>query len=46
MTKWTKLDTEWEGVSVDTLLAGVQVEGAYVTASCSGGYTPACRWPT
>ncbi|HYI37050.1 MAG TPA: sulfite oxidase-like oxidoreductase [Thermoleophilaceae bacterium] len=39
VTKWTKLDTEWEGVSVDTLLAGVQVDGAYVTASCYGGYT-------
>jgi DMSO/TMAO reductase YedYZ molybdopterin-dependent catalytic subunit len=38
VTKWSKLDTTWEGVSVDTLLAGVEVEG-YVTAFCDGGYT-------
>ena len=39
VTKWSKLDTVWEGVSVDTLLAGVEPEGAYVTAYSDGGYT-------
>src|SRR5437763_6437869 len=39
VTKWSKLDTTWEGVSVDTLLEGVDVRGAYVTAFCDGGYT-------
>src|SRR5262245_11635306 len=39
VTKWTKLDTEWEGVSVDTLLADVGVRGGYVIAFCDGGYT-------
>jgi DMSO/TMAO reductase YedYZ molybdopterin-dependent catalytic subunit len=39
VTKWTKLDTHWEGVSVDTLLAGVGVRGAYLIAFCDGGYT-------
>lgn len=27
VTKWTKLDTKWLGVSVDTLLQSVQVDG-------------------
>ncbi len=39
VTKWTKLDTTWEGVSVDTLLEGVDTEAEYVTAFCDGGYT-------
>ena len=26
VTKWSKLDTTWEGVSVDTLLDGVETE--------------------
>ncbi len=39
VTKWSKLDTEWEGVSVDTLLEGVEHESAYAIAFCDGGYT-------
>jgi DMSO/TMAO reductase YedYZ molybdopterin-dependent catalytic subunit len=39
VTTWTKLDTQWTGVSVDTLLDGVELEGGYVTALCDGGYT-------
>jgi DMSO/TMAO reductase YedYZ molybdopterin-dependent catalytic subunit len=39
VTKWSKLDTTWEGVSVDTLLAEVDTEAAYVTAFSDGGYT-------
>jgi DMSO/TMAO reductase YedYZ molybdopterin-dependent catalytic subunit len=39
VTKWSKLDTTWTGVSVDTLLDGVETEGAYVSAWCDGGYT-------
>jgi DMSO/TMAO reductase YedYZ molybdopterin-dependent catalytic subunit len=39
VTKWSKLDTEWEGVSVDALLAEVQHEAGYVLAFCDGGYT-------
>jgi DMSO/TMAO reductase YedYZ molybdopterin-dependent catalytic subunit len=39
VTKWSKLDTEWEGVSVDTLLAEVEHDAAYVVAFCDGGYT-------
>jgi DMSO/TMAO reductase YedYZ molybdopterin-dependent catalytic subunit len=39
VTTWSKFDTEWEGVSVDTLLEGIEPLGGYVTAFCDGGYT-------
>ncbi len=41
VTKWTKLDTVWEGVSIDTLLEAVEVDpnAHFVTAFCDGGYT-------
>ncbi len=39
VTKWSKLDTTWAGVSVDTLLDAVQPSGAFVLAVCDGGYT-------
>ena len=39
VTKWTKLDTTWRGVSVDTLLDGVETSAAHLTAYCDGGYT-------
>ena len=39
VTKWSKLDTVWMGVSVDTLLDGVRTNGEYVLAFCDGGYT-------
>jgi DMSO/TMAO reductase YedYZ molybdopterin-dependent catalytic subunit len=39
VTKWSKLDTTWEGVSVDTILADVETDAEYVTAFCDGGYT-------
>jgi DMSO/TMAO reductase YedYZ molybdopterin-dependent catalytic subunit len=43
VTKWSKLDTVWEGVSFDTLLAEAIARGVhdapYVLAVCDGGYT-------
>ena len=39
VTKWSKLDTTWEGVSVDTLLADVETAADYVMAFSDGGYT-------
>jgi DMSO/TMAO reductase YedYZ molybdopterin-dependent catalytic subunit len=39
VTKWSKLDTEWVGVSLDTLLDGVETEAEYATAWCDGDYT-------
>jgi DMSO/TMAO reductase YedYZ molybdopterin-dependent catalytic subunit len=39
VTKWSKLDTVWQGVSVDTLLDGVETSAAHVLQFCDGGYT-------
>jgi DMSO/TMAO reductase YedYZ molybdopterin-dependent catalytic subunit len=41
VTKWSKLDTHWEGVGLDTLLEQVELDpkAEYVTAFCDGGYT-------
>jgi DMSO/TMAO reductase YedYZ molybdopterin-dependent catalytic subunit len=39
VTKWSKLDTRWRGVSVDTLLEPVGPGGRYLTAWSDGGYT-------
>jgi DMSO/TMAO reductase YedYZ molybdopterin-dependent catalytic subunit len=39
VTKWSKFDTRWEGVSIDTLLADVHTEARYATAFSDGGYT-------
>jgi len=39
VTKWSKLDTTWRGVSVDALLERVSTEAEYLTAFSDGGYT-------
>jgi DMSO/TMAO reductase YedYZ molybdopterin-dependent catalytic subunit len=41
VTKWSKLDTHWQGVSVQTLLEQVTYpeSAKYVIALCDGGYT-------
>ena len=39
VTKWSKLDTHWEGVSIDTLLSGVETSARFVLAFSDGGYT-------
>jgi DMSO/TMAO reductase YedYZ molybdopterin-dependent catalytic subunit len=41
VTKWTKLDMRWRGVSVDTLLEHVELDpkAAFVVAYSDGGYT-------
>jgi DMSO/TMAO reductase YedYZ molybdopterin-dependent catalytic subunit len=39
VTKWSKLGTHWEGVSLDTLLADVETSADYVMAHSYGGYT-------
>jgi DMSO/TMAO reductase YedYZ molybdopterin-dependent catalytic subunit len=39
VTKWSKLGTNWEGVSVDTLLEGIETAAEHVIALCDGGYT-------
>ncbi len=41
VTKWSKLDTHWQGVSVDVLLEQIALDPRvrYVTAFSYGGYT-------
>jgi DMSO/TMAO reductase YedYZ molybdopterin-dependent catalytic subunit len=42
VTKWTKLDTRWRGVTFDDLLAAAGLSAPpsnYVMAHCDGGYT-------
>ncbi|TDD53501.1 sulfite oxidase-like oxidoreductase [Nonomuraea terrae] len=39
VTKWSKLGTMWEGVSLDTLFADVETTADYALAHSYGGYT-------
>jgi DMSO/TMAO reductase YedYZ molybdopterin-dependent catalytic subunit len=40
VTRWSKFDTTWEGVSVDTLLEAAEADAPpFVVAFCDGGYT-------
>ncbi|MDH6461894.1 DMSO/TMAO reductase YedYZ molybdopterin-dependent catalytic subunit [Micromonospora sp. A200] len=39
VTHWTKLGTSWQGVSLDTLLDGVDTTARYALAHSYGGYT-------
>ncbi len=39
VTKWSKLDTVWTGVSIDQLLDGVDTSAEFISAFCDGGYT-------
>ena len=41
VTRWSKLDTAWEGVAIQTILemAGVRPEATHVIAHCEQGYT-------
>jgi DMSO/TMAO reductase YedYZ molybdopterin-dependent catalytic subunit len=39
VTKWSKFDTVWEGVPVDTLLKGINTSAGYLMAFSDGGYT-------
>jgi DMSO/TMAO reductase YedYZ molybdopterin-dependent catalytic subunit len=39
VTRWSKLGTAWEGVSLDTLLEGLVDDASFVLARSYGGYT-------
>jgi DMSO/TMAO reductase YedYZ molybdopterin-dependent catalytic subunit len=39
VTRWSKFDTEWRGVPVDTLLGEAADDAPYLMAFCDGGYT-------
>jgi len=47
VTKWTKLDMHWRGVSLDTLLEGVEIDdsAAFLIAWSDGGYTTNLHLP-
>jgi len=39
VTKWSKLGTTWEGVSLDTLFAEVETSAGFALVDSYGGYT-------
>jgi DMSO/TMAO reductase YedYZ molybdopterin-dependent catalytic subunit len=39
VTTWSKLDTTWEGVSLDLLLGELEPAGTHLVAECYGDYT-------
>jgi DMSO/TMAO reductase YedYZ molybdopterin-dependent catalytic subunit len=39
VTRWSKLETSWRGVSLDTLLADVETGADFALAHSYGGYT-------
>jgi DMSO/TMAO reductase YedYZ molybdopterin-dependent catalytic subunit len=39
VTRWSKLNTEWRGVSVDTLLDDVETEADFALVHSYGGYS-------
>ncbi|WP_410628473.1 sulfite oxidase-like oxidoreductase [Amycolatopsis sp. cmx-8-4] len=39
VTQWSKLDTRWRGVPVDTLVGGLDTAADYVLVHSYGGYT-------
>src|SRR6202007_1461314 len=39
VTRWSKLGTSWEGVSLDTILADVKTDASYALARSYGDYT-------
>lgn len=39
VTRWSKLGTQWRGVSLDVLLAGIETSAPYAMVHSHGGYT-------
>jgi DMSO/TMAO reductase YedYZ molybdopterin-dependent catalytic subunit len=39
VTHWSKFGTTWEGVSLDTMLTGIETDAPYALAHSYGGYT-------
>ncbi|HEX5567633.1 MAG TPA: sulfite oxidase-like oxidoreductase [Streptomyces sp.] len=39
VTKWSKFDTQWQGVSLDLLLEGVETTADFALVHSYGGYT-------
>jgi DMSO/TMAO reductase YedYZ molybdopterin-dependent catalytic subunit len=45
VTRWSKLGTSWEGVSLDTMLTGVKMDAAYALVRSYGDYTANLPFP-
>ncbi|PWT80287.1 MAG: sulfite oxidase-like oxidoreductase [Acidobacteria bacterium] len=39
VTRWSKLGTSWEGVSLDTMLADIKTDASYILVRSYGDYT-------
>ena len=39
VTRWSKLGTRWEGVSIDTMLDGIETDAEFVTVYADGDYS-------
>jgi DMSO/TMAO reductase YedYZ molybdopterin-dependent catalytic subunit len=39
VTKWSKFDTRWEGVAIDTVLQDLPTTATHVLVHCDNGYT-------
>ena len=39
VTRWSKLETYWEGVSLDTMFADVKTDASYALVHSYGDYT-------
>jgi hypothetical protein len=46
VTKWSKLDTHWRGVSIDTLLDGVDTAAEHVIRTATAATRRTRRWRT
>lgn len=46
VTTWSKLNTMWEGVAVDTLFEGIDTAAEFALVGCYGGYTTNLRCAT
>ena len=46
VTKWSKLDTTWEGVPLDTLLDDVETAADYALVERTAATPRTCRSPT
>ena len=44
VTKWSKLDTTWQGVSIDTLLEGSRRAPTTSSLSATAATRQTCRW--
>ena len=47
VTRWSKFDTDWRGITVDHIFAAAGLEespSSFVMAFCDGATRPTCLW--